>query len=112
MPRPISTPPAASRRQLRELRVTVSKAKPETTIAISIEAMVIPMSYAIGTGRLKASMPMKCIDQMPIPMANAPPRSQDTAAAPVDAVMREARSSAVYEARAATRNESRTSQWL
>ena len=57
-------------------------------------------------------MPMKCIDQMPMPIAKAPPRSQETAAAPVEAVRREARSSAVYEASTATRNESSTTQVL
>lgn len=33
-------------------------------------------------GRLKASMPTKCMDQMPRPMAQAPPNSQKRAAAP------------------------------
>jgi hypothetical protein len=30
----------------------------------------------MGIGRRKASMPMKCIDQMPVPMDTAPPASQ------------------------------------
>ena len=40
-------------------------------------------------------MPMKCMDQMPMPIANAPPMSHAAADAPREAVMREARSSAV-----------------
>jgi hypothetical protein len=38
---------------------------------------------------------MKCIDQMPVPIAKAPPSSHATAAVPDEAAMREARSSAV-----------------
>jgi hypothetical protein len=57
-------------------------------------------------------MPMKCIDQMPRPMANAPPSSHEAAAAPAEAVMRDARSSAVYDARIATNNDSATTQLL
>src|SRR6476646_7498570 len=98
MPRPIRTPPAARRGKLRELRVTASSAKPETAIAISIEPSVMAMSYDMAMGSRNASMPMKCIDQMPMPIAKAPPSSQETAAAPEEAMMRDARSSAVYDA--------------
>jgi hypothetical protein len=40
-------------------------------------------------------MAMKCIDQMPVPMENAPHASHSRAERPLDAVMRVARSSAV-----------------
>ena len=55
-------------------------------------------------------MPMKCIDQMPVPMENAPPSSQSFAARPFEAVMRLVRSRAVYEASVATSTERTTSQ--
>src|SRR5258708_38874575 len=89
MPRPIRTAPGARFRMLSELRVAVYKAKPETTIAMNIDSSVVSTSYAMGIGRLNASMPMKCMDQMPMPMAKAPPSSQEAAAAPVEAAMRE-----------------------
>ena len=38
---------------------------------------------------------MKCIDQMPTPIENAPPTSQSWAERPLEAVMRVDRSSAV-----------------
>ena len=52
------------------------KAKPEIMIAMSSEARVVGMSYARAMGSEEASMPMKYIDQMPVPMATAPPESQ------------------------------------
>ena len=64
----------------------------------------------MGIGRLKASIPMKCMDQMPMPIENAPPISQSWAERPLEAVMRVARSSAVYDAKIATMIESSTSQ--
>jgi hypothetical protein len=60
--------------------------------------------------KVSASMPMKCIDQMPVPMAIPPPTNQAVAATPLDAVIRDARLSAVYEASDATKTETRTSQ--
>jgi hypothetical protein len=53
---------------------------------------------------------MKCIDQTPDPMENAPPISQKRAGRPLDAVMRVARSRAVYEASVATNTDMMTSQ--
>jgi hypothetical protein len=49
----------------------------------------------MAIGRLNAIMPMKCMDQMPVPIENAPPRSHRRAGKPFEAEMREARSSAV-----------------
>src|SRR5262245_4432077 len=63
-------------------------------------------------GRLSASIPMKCMDQMPVPMETAPPASHARAAAPLEAVILEARSSAVYDANDATQTETRTSHGL
>ena len=48
-------------------------------------------------------MPMKCIDQMPMPIATAPPISHTRAARPVVKVTRDPRSSAVNEAITAIR---------
>ena len=53
-------------------------------------------------GRLNASIPRKCIDQMPTPIEKAPPTSHARALFPLDAVMRVVRSSAVYDASMAT----------
>jgi hypothetical protein len=42
-------------------------------MAMNSEATVVGMSYARAIGSDKASMPMKCIDQIPLPVASAPP---------------------------------------
>ncbi|MNQ64030.1 hypothetical protein D3C85_784340 [compost metagenome] len=67
----------------------------------------------MGMGRLKASMPTKCMDQIPMPMANAPPASQYRAAgSPCEARTRLAIPNAVYDARMATPRDTRTSEGL
>ncbi len=45
-------------------------------MATASEATVVCKSYDIAIGSLNASMPTKCIDQMPVPIAMAPPASQ------------------------------------
>ena len=45
-------------------------------MATASETKVSAMSYRSAMGREKAIMPMKCIDQMPVPMAIAPPATQ------------------------------------
>ncbi len=56
-------------------------------------------------------MPMKCMDQMPVPMESAPAVSQYALVRrPLDALTRAARSSATNEAAIDTTTESRTSQ--
>jgi hypothetical protein len=57
-------------------------------------------------------MPMKCIDQMPSPIAAAPPASHQRATRPWVLASRPAMSSAVYEARMATSSENTTRLWL
>jgi len=60
-------------------------------------------------GVWKASMPMKCMDQMPRPMAHPPPSSHSTLMRGVGAVVtRLAMSSAVNDARMATTSETTT----
>jgi hypothetical protein len=61
-------------------------------------------------GSEKASMPTKCIDQMPQPMATAPPVSHSLAGRWLALDTREDRLSAVYETKTATTTESATSQ--
>jgi len=43
------------------------------------------ISQATGISILKASMPVKCIDQMPVPIANTPPASHKAQAVPEEA---------------------------
>ena len=75
MPAPITRPPIPSRANPRCAPLESLMATPEVTIAIARDKSVVGTSYRRGIGNEKASMPMKCMDQMPIPIANAPPRS-------------------------------------
>lgn len=75
--------------------LTSHKAKPEDSTAISSENAVRARSYPKSMGKLKASMPMKCIDHTPMPMANAPPPIHRQAARPLAVAMRPVRSRAV-----------------
>jgi hypothetical protein len=70
--------------------------------------MVNPTSYDIGIGMVKASMPTKCIDQMPPPMVIAAAASHKRRATPRAPSTRPPRSSAVYEAKQAARMDSAT----
>src|SRR4051812_1799463 len=89
------------------------KAKPEMTMAMSSEARVVGMSYARAIGSEKASMPMKCIDQMPLPIASAPPMSHNRldGAALARAVLAE-RLRAVCDTKTATAIDSAINQGL
>ena len=104
-------PPTASRARLTRGWLVKESANPDTAIAITSEAIVIGMSYDRRIGSERASIPMKCMDQMPHPMATAPPKahSRDW---PLARATREDRPSAVYETNTATATDSRTSQWL
>lgn len=67
----------------------------------------------MSMGRLKASMPTKCMAQIPMPIANAPPDNQYRAAGrPLAARTRFAMPNAVYDARTATPRDTRTSEGL
>jgi hypothetical protein len=76
MPAPRRTGPTGRCEKLIRGLFAMPKAKPEIMIAMSSEARVVGMSYARAMGSEEASMRMKCIDQMPVPMATAPPESQ------------------------------------
>src|SRR5689334_17714208 len=52
------------------------------------------------------------MDQMPVPIAPAPPSSQTVRVQPLAAVTRPARSRAAYDANMAINTESATSAWL
>ena len=45
-------------------------------MATASETKVSAMSYRSAMGSEMAIMPMKCMDQMPVPMAMAPPATQ------------------------------------
>src|ERR1700679_1425136 len=112
-PEPISTALPASRIQLIVAKHTRQSANAESAIAIASDRAVIHGSYPIGTGRLNASIPTKCIDQMPMPMATDPPAShhhlEDCPCAPA---IRPAISRAVNEASIAISTEANTSHGL
>jgi hypothetical protein len=65
----------------------------------------------MAIGRDNASIPTKCIAQMPIPIAKPPPRSQANAGQPDVERMRNASVRAVYEARIATATETKIRPW-
>src|SRR5688572_16203924 len=112
MPIPTSVALTVSVAALSTERRTVYSANPETTTAISSESSVIGRSNAIGMGSSNASMPMKCMDQMPAPMAKAPQTSQYQERFSLADATRPARSSAVYDAMIATTMERVTSAGL
>ena len=53
--------------------LATESANPEMAMAITREATVRPRSYVRGIGSENANIPMKCIDQIPQPIASAPP---------------------------------------
>src|SRR6185312_10828587 len=110
MPMPMAIAPMLSRRRLTSGRLARASAKPDTAMAITSEVRVIGMLYASGMGSEKASMPMKCMDQMPEPIATAPPTAQMRAAGPFERATRDARLNAVYDTNTATATDSSTSQ--
>src|SRR5690606_22056435 len=98
MPRPIRNAPPINLDVGSSGRLTSHSASAEATIGSSHDSAVIQKSYPIGIGSLNASMPMKCIDQIPVPIAIAPPISQAMAVRPDADATRPAMLSAVYDA--------------
>lgn len=76
MPAPISRAPAINRDQGSSSLQTIHSAKAEQPMAMTSDSRVSGRSYPMGIGRLNASMPTKCMAQMPMPMAVAPPANQ------------------------------------
>ncbi len=96
MPPPSSSAPAERCTKLIRGLFAILKANAEVIIAMNSEVIVVGMSYARAIGSEKASMPMKCIDQMPQPMASAPPLSQSLDGTPSLRATRAERLSAVW----------------
>ena len=108
MPAPMRTALTASRVRLSSAWLTCHSARPEAATGSSRDTMVIGMSKAISIGSWKASIPTKCMAQMPEPIAIAPPTVQASMVRPFDCATRPARLSAEYEAAIATRIETTT----
>src|SRR5579862_7445872 len=108
IPVPMTSAPAASRGKLVCRVLAIESANPELKIATSKELSVIAMSYVRGMGRENASMPMKCMAQMPVPMAREPPDSHSHEREPGARATRADRRSAVWETTMATRTERTT----
>ena len=66
----------------------------------------------MGTGSRYASIPTKCMLQMPMPSATLPPASHAMRKRPYAALTRAESASAVYDARMAIRMENATSAAL
>src|ERR1700694_5595399 len=73
MPTPVSSPLPSSLRLVNVPALIEYSANVEIATAIRSDSNVIGMSYDIGIGKRNASMPMKCIDQMPVPSENHQP---------------------------------------
>ena len=92
---PIQTAPPISASGPSAGRLAMNKASADAPIATTTESSTRERPYRIGIGRWKASMPMKCMLQMPTPMATEPPASHAKRSAPRAAVILAASSSAV-----------------
>src|SRR5690348_1639553 len=113
MPPPMHTPATTRRRRPSVPPLIVCNAMYDETMANAIDTKVMRALYGTGIGRLNASMPTKCIDQMPTPMATAPPSSHSLCADPLpEAATRVAMSRATYDAMTATTYDSATIQSL
>ncbi len=112
MPVPISRAPPAKRRQPKRAPPAMPMAHPEVSMATPSETKVVVTLYRSTMGSEKAIMPMKCIDQMPMPMAIAPPTRQNQTCTGLAFATRAASDSAVYETSTATAMESATRDGL
>ena len=72
IPAPMITALPLSRGMVRRRPLVICRENPDVMIAIASDTRVVGTLYASGIGNEKASMPMKCMDQMPTPMATAP----------------------------------------
>src|ERR1700722_3212780 len=95
MPNPTRKPPARKLLRLKVRRLASHRANQEADTAIKRDRPVNGTSYDMGTGVRNESMPTKCIDQIPHPMAAAPPANQKGPdRCPWDAATRDVKSSA------------------
>ena len=95
IPAPSRTALTVSRRQSSVGSLATRSANAEIAIAIPSDVTVMGRLYVSRIGRESASMPMKCIDQIPTPMTTAPPVIQAIAAVPRAFATRDARLNAV-----------------
>ena len=94
MPAPIVDAPTANRAQLSLPRLATNKAMAEAATAATQDTIVVTGAKPIATGSVKASMPTKCMHQMPVPRASEPTAHQACAMRRARACTRCARSSA------------------
>src|SRR6185312_104790 len=112
MPAPMMTELTASRRRDKSRRLEIASANSEVSIPMKRDARLMSRLYRSGMATEKASMPMKCIDQMPMPIEAAPPSNQSSPARRSAPATRSVSRSAVYETRIATMTERCTSHGL
>src|SRR6202521_5749116 len=111
MANPNSELPERSLPRLKVPRLVTYRANPDAATAIRRDRPVIGMSYDTVIGMRNESMPMKCIDQMPDPMAAAPPNNQrGSDLRPWEATTLDVKSRATKDAVIATTIDSSTSQ--
>src|SRR5882724_8985166 len=108
MPAPIASEPAAKRLIESEPRLATASAIADTATAAIHERNVNSLVYPSTMGNEKASMPTKCMDQMPVPIAIEPPIHHDNATPRSLLRTRLARSSVTYDAKLATMTEAAT----
>src|SRR5579872_7477747 len=101
--------PASTSRGVVRRAAMMAKPTAVTSMAIASDSSVIGTLQPIGTGKENASMPMKCIDQIPPPIAVAAATIQPMRAQPVDDQMRDATLSETNDAQVATPIDNRTS---
>jgi len=75
IPAPITKAPPTRRKDPRRAPAAIRIALPDARTAAARESSVRVTSYRSAMGNVNAIMPMKCIDQMPMPIASAPPIS-------------------------------------
>jgi hypothetical protein len=112
IPPPSNSAPSERWKMLIRGVFAIARASAEVIIAMNSEVTVVGMSYARAMGSEKASMPMKCIDQIPLPMASAPPSSHSRDSAPRVRTTRTESPRAVCETKMATATDKATSQGL
>src|SRR5688500_4028570 len=73
MAKPNITPPHIIVTLVNDLALSRYKANPDATIATTIENPVHNGEYIMGMPIINASIPIKCMDQIPAPIAKEPP---------------------------------------
>ena len=114
MPAPVVVAAIARRRRGSSGALATVSATAQTAVAAHHESSVSPGASPMAIGSENASMPKKCIDQMPVPRTTDPPNHQRRASVRLPLCMRLARSRATNEAKTAMAIERTTtigSKW-